>query len=660
MIEDETLELCLQVRQSVKDLFHITYDGTYEWENGTYFSLYVRPSKRVRAILSVERELLILGNVYADQQARTIACARQIIKDSKGRLEPHLFFIVHKDPRGNSKLKNWGREFHVSVIPIYAGTEQLPTGQDFERLLAYEFFSQDPFDVTGPVVTDAQFFGRRTEAQELARKLQSGQIRACFGIRKIGKTSILHRVLQDMDANFDAITIFIDCSQDGIFQLRSHSLLLSIAHTIDAAMRTKAATLELLPAPGNMTLEEASRALIAGVEQVRKPLVIMFDEVDYITPASPVAPHWKSDFIDFWRNMRAAYQAAMRTDRKLSIVVSGVSSKWFAVESIDGIENAALAFVPEEYLSPLPRGAAVAMIRSMGPLAGLNFDEASAERVASTCSDLPFWIRKACAFLHARIDASARPLRPVAADVASALSDFIRDEGAAMAQVALQHLFRVYPELRGAALEALNNQFGNIKPSVMRVLFKYGLVTADGKKISGEMVESGLRLVFEEGGNLEAVSPPEVDANTQQRLALEISEWAEELQTIGRRRNLIERKLREFVANFLRFSSLNAPDGPSAKDRILATLLPRRRDEVAGLPLDELVQKLYWLDLKAIISREWSVFGRIFNDRVRMTENFDLINDRPDAHAKNIDYADVALYRRTLAWFEEKLQRIDA
>ncbi len=33
----------------------------------------------------------------------------------------------------------------------------------------------------------------------------------------------------------------------------------------------------------------------------------------------------------------------------------------------------------------------------------------------------------------------------------------------------------------------------------------------------------------------------------------------------------------------------------------------------------------------------------------------DLMNDRPDAHAKAIDAADVALYRRELVWLEERL-----
>jgi hypothetical protein len=33
----------------------------------------------------------------------------------------------------------------------------------------------------------------------------------------------------------------------------------------------------------------------------------------------------------------------------------------------------------------------------------------------------------------------------------------------------------------------------------------------------------------------------------------------------------------------------------------------------------------------------------------------ELLNDRPDAHAKEVDAADIALYRRELVWIEEKI-----
>ena len=54
------------------------------------------------------------------------------------------------------------------------------------------------------------------------------------------------------------------------------------------------------------------------------------------------------------------------------MLIGGVSTYWFTVESIDGVENAVLAFIPEEYLSPMPEGATVAMLRRLGRIAGLQ------------------------------------------------------------------------------------------------------------------------------------------------------------------------------------------------------------------------------------------------------------------------------------------------
>jgi hypothetical protein len=209
----------------------------------------------------VEREILIVGNVYRDQQARTVAFAQQVIGEIKGRLEPRLFFVVHSDPKGNAKLKKWGRESGLTIIPLYSSNGKLPSGEDLERTLSYEFFSHNPFDITGPVESDAQFFGRRTEAQELARKLQNSQIRACFGIRKIGKTSIMHRVLTEIQNNFECITIFIDCQQDGVFSLTAPNLLVSIAGSIDAALQAKKSVVEL------KTISKPFISIITHVDQ---------------------------------------------------------------------------------------------------------------------------------------------------------------------------------------------------------------------------------------------------------------------------------------------------------------------------------------------------------------------------------------------------------
>ena len=96
-----------------------------------------------------------------------------------------------------------------------------------------------------------------------------------------------------------------------------------------------------------------------------------------------------------------------RQDKKLSILIGGVSTYWFTVEAIDGIENAAaLAFIPEEYLSPMPDGATVAMLQRLGRIAGLRIDEGSAMLVARALATCPIGRHKCCSYIHRQIPVS--------------------------------------------------------------------------------------------------------------------------------------------------------------------------------------------------------------------------------------------------------------
>lgn len=631
-------------------LFVINSEAVRQFETGEYFVMYARGSKRLQSILGVEREILVIGNIYSDQQVRSVQFARRVIDESDGRLETTLCVFVHQDPRGNAKLKRWGRENGLAVIPVYTSTGVLPREQALERLLSFEFFTQDPFDVTGPVANDAQFFGRRSEAQELARKLQSGHIRSCFGIRKIGKTSILHRVLAELKDNYDAVTVFIDCQRDDVFGLTAAGLLEAITRSLSILKDSGRAYAEVDAGPSVLSLADAARSFQEILGHFDRPVVLVFDEIDYITPSNGGANQWRSGFVEFWRNVRAAYHAAARDERKVSLLVSGVSSRWFSVESIDGAENAALAFIPEEYLSPLPRGAANAMIKNIGAMAGLRFDDGALEAISSFCSDMPFWIRKACSSIHGKIETAARPVLLQQAVVSPMLEDYGRDEGAALAKVALQHLFRVYPELRAASLSILTNN-SDLPSGVQRTLCRYGVTNSRGE-ISGTMMRMALTMVAEDVPLLEAGTEPREESRPL------VSEWAEELAGISYRRNTMERALRSLVINFLRMSALSTKDGPSAKTSLLLALSQKRRVELEPFNLEAIADKLFWLELVAIINKHWQMFERIFGDKTAFNEYAGIVNDRPDAHAKHLEPSDVAMHRRALHWLDERIARV--
>lgn len=639
-----------QIRDSFGDLFKVTYETHLTRDKGYYGICYVKASKNVRNVLSVDREILTLISTFEDQQPRTLQTARDLIAESEGRLDSSAVIIVHCDPRGNAKLKTWGREKSLAVLPIfYKG--KIASGEDLLHTLAHELYSYDVFDITGPVADDVQFYGRREEARNLARKLQSGQIRSCFGIRKIGKTSILHRIINEVKGNYDCTIFLIDAQSDSIFTLDAPRLLNSIAGSLmQLASRSD---LSITVDPVAVELSIAVERLRNAVAVHGRQILIVFDEIDYLTPTSPTAAHWRTEFNRFWRNLRSVYQSSAATERNLSLLISGVSSKWFAEESIDGVENAALAFVPEEYLSPLPRGAATAMIKRLGRQAGLIFTDATAEQIAETSADMPFWIRKACSYIHGKVEIALRPFEPQVTLISDYLNEFVASDGVAMSEVALAHLFRVYPELKGPALVCADQNPPQLDNRTLRTLEKYGVVrTGRNFGVSGRMMAIGLESFRSSKTEVEAPSDPESTSENSG-----YGDWADELAIISRRRNILERKLRGIVANFIRFSAMSGQSTESAKERVLKCVDAKRRSDLQRFELDDLMSKLYWLELISVVKKEWSLFEKIFGGRDELEKHAKIVNERPDAHAKDLDMFGVAYHRTAVAWFEDRLHR---
>ncbi|MGH7152969.1 MAG: hypothetical protein ACREF3_03490 [Acetobacteraceae bacterium] len=100
-----TTELAEAFETASQGVLTITNHESISREKGYYGVLYAKPSGTVRAILSLDREILVLISTFLDQQSRTIQTARELIEISNGRLEASHVIVLHRDLKGNLKLK---------------------------------------------------------------------------------------------------------------------------------------------------------------------------------------------------------------------------------------------------------------------------------------------------------------------------------------------------------------------------------------------------------------------------------------------------------------------------------------------------------------------------------------------------------------------------
>lgn len=651
-IEARIAQLLDSFSAGAEGLFTIT--GRYQtpYEHGIYGCALAKPTKRMRNALGVDREILVVASTFSDQQQRAIRFVKKEIESSAGRYENTIAIIIHNDPDGNFKLKNWGTEQGISILPLYE-ISRLTSPGELERTLSMELYSHDPFDVRGPVSDDANFYGRREQAIDLARKLQTGQIRSCLGIRRAGKTSIINRVLREIRSNYQCTCVMVDCSRDDVSKLNAAQLLNSLRQTIDHALRSPGEYATIAPTDSPVDLTSARNSLESAVLGCEHPLLFIFDEVDYITPGSPTGEAWRSEFNPFWRNLRSIYQECGRQGHTMSILVGGVSTFWFTVESIDGIENAALSFIPEEYLSPMPEFSTVAMLRRLGRIAGLKLDGGALELVARASGNMPYWARQCCSYVHRHVPITKRPCAVNAQQMEPLINAFVAEEGAAISEVALRHLFRVHPRLQEATQKCYSGDGEKVSEPLRRALRRYGVLSAKDE-LSGAMLSQGFVSLISETGD----SVNSTHAAKPGETGFGLSEWAEELAALGRRRNVLERRFRELAINFIRFDALSSGKQIDVKTRITSTLSESRRHLLLHLSAEEAVSRLFWKELSTLIAKEWSLFGRLFGDKQQFLQCCDLINDRFDAHAKSADQADFALYRRALSQLEERVAKI--
>lgn len=646
--------LASEVSSALVGIFDISSFRNHRKYGAKIGTLFCKPTQTVTRSLLLERQVLALIVNYSDVQARTITVAEEIIAANNPQLDPGFAIIIHADRDGDNKLRNWGKERNITVLPIYrpkAGV--LPNSKALRQLLAHELFSSDPFQVTGPVALDIDFFGRREESKEFLRQLQHGRLRAIFGIRKAGKTSVINRIIRSARESSGLSIAMIDCSMEEFYRLNAQEALKALSKTVNmAATRGYAHISEALTG--------AARDLSATFDDLwksprRAPIVLVFDEVDYITPASPTAAHWAAEFNDFWRKLRVVVQEAQRQNAHLAMLVAGVSSKFFRVEQIGGAENSALHFIPEEYLSPFARGASGSMLADLGRRCGLHFTKEAKDIIAEGCGDFPYWIRVMGSYCHKVLDIESRPLDIDATQASILLNDFAISDGQEIVRVALEDLGRKYPEILDLLRECSSSADG-IPVEKGRLLVKYGLAVGKGKKcnISSLLIKSGLRQ-FSLSSVANSPASSETPASVGRisgKLQFDDGEWAEELALLNKRRNILEKRLRDFIRFTLKARSTK--ESPWS-EQVLSGISKERRASLSSLSSDQLMTKLFWKELGQIVVKLWDVFQTSIQDKKRFEQAIELLNDRFDAHAKDADAADLALQRRELGWLEERI-----
>jgi len=383
--------------------FDVNWGGKSTAFNTKLYSFIVKPTDTFAETFGFEYELLLIYSPYDSMQARTMQAINSLFSTdpAKGRVETQVCIVVSDASGAKEWIYAYSTEYQDLRTYVVFNKDALT--HQLKNTLISEFRTQlgerDLFDVQLPLLDDLYFFGRKDILNKIQNNIKACENSGIFGLRKTGKTSLLYKIKRTVEASRSG-KVFIYDSKNLKIRLRKWTeLLLLILKDISREYR-----LEIIApdAQDEIRVVEVFEKMISMLQG--QQVVIIFDEIEYISFDTTLNTHWKEDFINFWQflwTMESSY-------RNLCFVIAGVNPHVIEVSSIDSIQNPLFSIVKPYYIQGLERKDIQNMSRRIGRRLGLKFDNTSIDYLYDRYGGHPLLTRLALSYENKK--ATSKPV----------------------------------------------------------------------------------------------------------------------------------------------------------------------------------------------------------------------------------------------------------
>jgi len=602
-----------------------------------YRYLLIKPIDIFQQMFNLDREIIAIFSPYEHFEPRTLdAITTATMRHQALRIERICSIIISRDSEIEIKLKELlknDQEAQIVVPFTYAELSGTISDQYFFRnRFIKHFYARDLFASESPLKKDIYFFGRTDLVHSLINRHRTHQVSGLFGLRKTGKTSIIFGIQRALQ-KVDGVSAFIDCQSPALHRLRwNHAL-----HYVLSEIRQQNGIDYRLGTIDQYTEDQApllfeKHLTKMSAELGNRTFMLIFDEIENITPTVSPSDHWRTgkDFVYFWQAIRSLFQK--RTDL-FSYLLVGTNPLCVELPRIGGADNPIFAQVPLEYLPGFDVPQTREMVRRLGKIMGLSFDEGIYSRLTDDFGGHPYLIRHLCSVVN-RISSNERPVRVDKSLYDEAVKVFLRDYSQFMEMIlsVLKEYFSdEYEMIRMLARGdiATFKEFAALSPLYTNHLLGYGIL----QEVDG-------RYSFK----IETIRRYVEAREKHKRLHLTDEEKCAE---VSERRNIIEKKLRKVCR-----MQLKAQTGEvNARNTVIALFGEPRASRIAGFAYADLFDGnksgILFTDLIKIISKSWDCFKNVFGtNKDEWLRNLNCINElRIDAHAKEITDAELQMFR---------------
>ena len=478
----------------------LSLDRLYPVPGRRTWLVYLQPSLNLRRRFDLAPEILAVVSPYEKVHAQELDAAANALRETH-RLDRGLVLFFSDDPSAARELD--------AVLPderatIFFHIDDLLATSDPEaslrRYLAAQLGSGRPF-APGSPVSDWQFFGRQTELLELERRLlETTQPVALFGLRKMGKTSLIRRLQQKWrddrnEAGPRAVILYCDL-QSIPFTRRS---LAGLMRKLLEEIRSVVADNALLPGfrgrPWtNQDLRQLDEKSLAGLaidalddmlsriaERPSAKLVVAIDEYERLLNEKMFPRAEGLDFLDMLRGY------SQQQPRAFSFLVAGLDRRWALQGRYEGRQNPLYGGIYQMPLAGFSRQELGNLMRKLGRRAGLDFTREAIDRIAAESGGHPYIARLFADIIDQGAPSSRiEPIRITDSLVGSALPSLDREAASTMIELAdtISDLAQSSEKTAPAVTQAWMRHIDSPPPPALHDdLVRYGLVEGSSVRI---------------------------------------------------------------------------------------------------------------------------------------------------------------------------------
>lgn len=596
-----------------------------------------KPTSNYQELFNIEKEIIILFSEYESFEPRTLDAFDLIINESQDfRIEKICSVLISKDENIESKInKLIATEPEYQVIIPFSFNELLNPNPDnyyIRNKFKKYFFSRDLFAFNSPLKKDIYFFGRTDLIHKIVSRYRSKENSGLFGLRKTGKTSIIFGIQRNIK-RIDEFSVFIDCQNPSFHKKRWNKALFYIINQV----KKQNSISVLISDIEKYTEDNAAEIFEKDFRRINKKLknksvFLIFDEIEHITPGISISEHWKNgdDFILFWQTLRSIYQ---RDNDLFRYLIVGTNPKSIEIPTINGVDNPIYNQIPYQYIEPFSINDTRMMVRKLGKIMGLKFDEHIYTYLTDDFGGHPFLIRNVCSSIN-KVVQNERPVRIDRLTYNKGVKKFNNEFSnyyEMIVSVLKDYYSEEYEMLKFLALGDISSfkEFQEISPEYTSHLLGYGIIDNNDDNFFFK---------------IESLKEFLQTQNKYKKLNVSNEEKRSEISS---RRNKIELKLRVIIRR-----NLLAKYGENKAKKITLDIMgEKRKEKYYSRTLKELydgnIVILYWEDLRKVIMKEWDLFKNIFGKDKNTFDNYmtTINKHRIDAHAKKINDEEFNLIR---------------